>query len=107
MELPLSGVHIVSHSLSQGGCDVGLRLPDKVLGNPGREAWEEAGVRRLERTCSWIAQGQPRRLCLAWLRKVDVRGLGPELPDLAGLGRGWFYCEGREGPKLVPCQGAA
>lgn len=38
----------LSHILSPGGCDVGLRHPDKVLGNPGREAWEEVGGRREE-----------------------------------------------------------
>lgn len=56
-ERPLGGMHTVSRSLSQGRCDVGMRHPDKVLGNPGREVWEEARGNREERTCSWGTAG--------------------------------------------------
>lgn len=61
---------IISYSLSQGGCDAGVRHSDKVLGNPEKEAWEEAEGRREERTCScscgtspggpaWRGRGEP------------------------------------------------
>lgn len=58
-ELPRGGMCIISYSLSQGGCDAGMRRSDKVLENPEREAWEEAGLRREERTCSWSCRTSP------------------------------------------------
>lgn len=83
---------IISYSLSQGGCDAGVRHSDKVLGNPEKEAWEEAEGRREERTCSCSCGTSPGGP--AWRgrpRRAYVRGLVSELPDSAGLGRGWFF----------------
>lgn len=78
-------MYIVSHALSQGGCDIGMRHTDKALKNPGREAWEEAGGGRRGGGGENL-QAQPRRLYLVWLRKLCVIGLNPELLASAGLG---------------------
>lgn len=67
-------MYIVSRTLSQGGCDVGVRHTDKVLGNPGREAWEGEGGRRGEPAAGAL-RVQPGRPCLVWLRKACIPGL--------------------------------
>lgn len=63
-----------------------MRHTDKVLGNPGREAWEEAGGGRRREPAAGALRVQPRRLCLVWLRKACVTGLASALLGSAGLG---------------------
>lgn len=73
------------------------------MGGGGREEGEE--------NLQLQQQGQPRRLCLAWLRRAYVRGLVSELPgseavfsERAGRAPGWSLArvlagEGQDVPK--------
>lgn len=59
-----------------------------------------------ERLAAGELQARPGRLCLhLWLRRNYVRRL--RISRLSGVVPMLAPCKGREGPKLVPCQGAA
>lgn len=70
----------LSHILSPGGCDVGLKHPDKVLGNPGKEAWEE--VEGGGRRDPAAGAAQPAQEALPGMAKEGLRQrTGFWLPD--------------------------